>query len=648
MSQRRTKYISKAPPTWEQDIQQLENTKLYLVSTLGPTVYILRTDDHLTNITFKVVIGSSQMCSCGNGEGRGSLCVHILFVMLKVFRVPSDNPLAWQLSLIDSEIDLLLSEEEDAKDGLTWKWRKIGINGGGSEGSRTGSHSNPRHTNFLRKGSGTTLWEVRRKNKLVKNGHGEEESEEDGERDEGSGDRIPPPRRKKISQDPTCPICMQDMTQEEELDGLLCFCAKRCGSNIHTRCLRMYATYNRSENKNVVCPLCRSPWGKIPLEPQPKGDNDDYQMDPSTGISLTSKKRDTVALIKLRCCGCHLHIRSKVFRCAQCHDTSSRPYDLCRQCFHQGLSSQWLASDHKSHIFMEAQVAESHCRPSSFTTTNTTRPSQRWKAAISEDYSYSQRSRIMSQLQERDIHDTDYNTLLSLDHCHGSNPPAHAHLIHALPSKTIAEMKTKDKDFVKPCVLCSCPLSKDHGIKQFPCSKQHVAHESCVIALLIEAESGRQGGACAFCPCCRETSEENSWLFPSLMRRQAVRFKSNNPTPSSCHNKALKSQPQSIPFHRNLIGNDTFDGKILGVVGVNTTFVRNGNKDVSVAVRSAKPLPSTHSYSKHSFNETARKCNRMSGCQTTNASPKCKDDIGNVSSSTSQYSPTLIIEGGKR
>lgn len=49
---------------------------------------------------FKVYIGTLQSCSCGDAE----ICIHILFVMLKVLRVPREMPILWQKSLIDSEV----------------------------------------------------------------------------------------------------------------------------------------------------------------------------------------------------------------------------------------------------------------------------------------------------------------------------------------------------------------------------------------------------------------------------------------------------------------------------------------------------------------------------------------------------------------
>ena len=60
------------------------------------------------------------------------------------------------------------------------------------------------------------------------------------------------------------------MTQEQLDAGKLCYCTATCGSNFHTRCLRMYATHQESERKKVTCPMCRGEWGELPTEPDAK------------------------------------------------------------------------------------------------------------------------------------------------------------------------------------------------------------------------------------------------------------------------------------------------------------------------------------------------------------------------------------------
>lgn len=55
---------------------------------------------------YRVLIGAQQQCSC---RDVAELCIHLLFVMIKVLRVPADNPLAWQRSLLDSEVSQILA-----------------------------------------------------------------------------------------------------------------------------------------------------------------------------------------------------------------------------------------------------------------------------------------------------------------------------------------------------------------------------------------------------------------------------------------------------------------------------------------------------------------------------------------------------------
>ena len=58
-----------------------------------------------------MTIGDVQACTCNQEEP----CVHILFVMVRIMRLEKDNPLVWQKSLVDAEVDRLLDERERAR-----------------------------------------------------------------------------------------------------------------------------------------------------------------------------------------------------------------------------------------------------------------------------------------------------------------------------------------------------------------------------------------------------------------------------------------------------------------------------------------------------------------------------------------------------
>ena len=416
-------YLHRPPPTWDEDIAALQNTTLYVVSTNGPTVFVLKTDDSMGQI-FKVYIGERQTCSCGSGgDGRMKLCVHIIFVMIKVLRIPSSNPLSWQLSLIDSEINQILSGEISCK-----------------------KHKKKLHTHsFLRKGFGTSNKTNPPDNLL------------EGEKMEDTYSS----KQKGLEDDIICPICFDEMSKDELQANLLCYCESSCGSNFHKKCFQTYATHIRSQKKEVICPLCRGAWKKIPC---------------------TTIKRKRLPMPLIRCNVCTFLIRGRIYRCVNCVNPN---FNLCRSCF-EGMA---LSTHDKSHVFVKT---ESHQYPAN------------WSTAIPQTISRS----LYQGLQTREISDADYNTLLSLDE---NNIPLHQHLIRALPSVPKAAALIDSK-----CLYCTCALARGDNLVRLPCKENHVMHASCVLGMLIDFESSgnKYGTAGATCTICYD----GTLFFPSLRR----------------------------------------------------------------------------------------------------------------------------------
>ena len=73
--------------------------RFYLVNENGPTKLTL---EDQRRKKFKIVIGSEIQCSCGGG--RTEHCVHTIFALVRIFKVDELDPLIWQLSFIDREI----------------------------------------------------------------------------------------------------------------------------------------------------------------------------------------------------------------------------------------------------------------------------------------------------------------------------------------------------------------------------------------------------------------------------------------------------------------------------------------------------------------------------------------------------------------
>lgn len=98
---------------------------MYLVQECGPTSFVIKEEDALLahgdgdaaaaaaagsrrrlERKYKVTIGSVVACSC---KARSTCpCIHQLFVLVKLLRIPAENPLIWQASLLDNEVEQIL------------------------------------------------------------------------------------------------------------------------------------------------------------------------------------------------------------------------------------------------------------------------------------------------------------------------------------------------------------------------------------------------------------------------------------------------------------------------------------------------------------------------------------------------------------
>ena len=158
----------------------------------GPTSFVLRGE---TPRRYKVSIGETHSCSCHSGN---ELCIHILFVLMRVFRMPAANPLIWQLSLTEREIAELMR-------------------------GRVNVHTRPPPRAAPAAGDA---------------------SDEAGV------------QRKELGEDP-CPICYDDMSEGQEIT----YCKSACGNNVHTKCMKMWADNRVASGEEVTCPMCRTGWG---------------------------------------------------------------------------------------------------------------------------------------------------------------------------------------------------------------------------------------------------------------------------------------------------------------------------------------------------------------------------------------------------
>ena len=201
------------------------------------------------------------------------MCFHVLFVILKVLKVPNIHPLSFQTSLTDSEVSRLLS--------------------GSFEGNQSSS------TSIVRR--------VQRSSKAKNDEQSAKEIDVHGfvtRQELNDEEGIP------------CPICQDDIKAAQALT----WCRKGCGNNIHAKCMQNYAQYKMVHKEVVGCPLCREEWTLDLLQGDCRG-----------GSTLKH------SCVPVYCVSCSFPVRAEFNRCLECSQTAmclgKKPTDFCMRCF---------------------------------------------------------------------------------------------------------------------------------------------------------------------------------------------------------------------------------------------------------------------------------------------------------------------------
>ncbi|KAG9413222.1 hypothetical protein AC1031_016238 [Aphanomyces cochlioides] len=245
-------YRMKIPDLVKERIDMTLSTTMYLVQTSGPTNYVIQEQN--SNKKHRVLIGSVQSCSCGDKE----ICCHILFVMIKILRVPATNPVVWQRSLIDSETNMVLTggycQSENGGARKTFLRRKLA--------DPTAPSSQP----------GTNEVQAREC------------------------------ARHALVEGEVCAICQEEMVEAQQN---LTYCKRGCGNNFHIDCMKIFGESRKQSKENIICPLCRQDWGDSALT-KLKKEADVANRNPLVHTGTTCKQCQTKP------------IRCQRYRCLQC------------------------------------------------------------------------------------------------------------------------------------------------------------------------------------------------------------------------------------------------------------------------------------------------------------------------------------------
>ncbi|TNJ29517.1 hypothetical protein GMRT_11688 [Giardia muris] len=183
--------------------------RFYVLSQPGPLTFVLQArgpDGSPDGSLIRISLGAPHSCSCSDGHGRGQICIHIAFLLVRRFRLPEGHPYLSKNSLTDLELEYLLDMR----------------------------HLKPTLPKPTRQRQDPIL---------------EEPVHQDS--DQVCRERNP------IGPDDSCPICIEVLINlEVESTISLPFCAM-CGNSFHPRCIQMFLDHTRRSKANLVCPYCR-------------------------------------------------------------------------------------------------------------------------------------------------------------------------------------------------------------------------------------------------------------------------------------------------------------------------------------------------------------------------------------------------------
>jgi len=195
-------YVSAPSELIRENIELIQSQIRFVIDARGPTKFLVKPIG--TKEQFMVSIGFEQRCTCESKE----ICIHILYIMIRYFGVPTDCDLLWQRSLTENEIGRILD-------------RKIKIN------------APTKPPVVYRTKSGKTKV-----------------------------------KRLTISEEDVCPICYDTLhgCPKEKI----AWCRTGCGGNFHRKCVKEWIASRRNHGEDPTCPICRSVLDTIGINAPPK------------------------------------------------------------------------------------------------------------------------------------------------------------------------------------------------------------------------------------------------------------------------------------------------------------------------------------------------------------------------------------------
>ena len=167
--------VAKPDMKFFQLMERAPESSFCVVSETGPTSFTIADETR----KYKVSIGHRVTWSCSKVPKH---CIHVLFVLMKIFRVPPGHHILWQLSLLDSEVDWILENRYNPVEVFRFHPRSL--------------------------------------------------SQDDAE---------PSVKRHKLKDEEGCPICYEEIKRGDNIT----YCKSGCGHNLHVKCMKIWASHKK-------------------------------------------------------------------------------------------------------------------------------------------------------------------------------------------------------------------------------------------------------------------------------------------------------------------------------------------------------------------------------------------------------------------
>ncbi|KAM4810473.1 mitogen-activated protein kinase kinase kinase 1 [Rhinophrynus dorsalis] len=197
-----------SPEETSRRVNKVMRARLYLLQQIGPNSFLIGGDS--PDNKYRVFIGP-QTCSCG----RGVFCIHLLFVMLRVFQLEPTDTMLWRKTLKNFEVESLFQKYH----------------------SRRSSRIKAPSRNTIQK----FVSRMSNSHTLSSSTTSTSSSDTSSIKDE---------------EEQMCPICLLGMLDEESLT----VCEEGCRNKLHHHCMSIWAEECRRNREQLICPLCRSKW----------------------------------------------------------------------------------------------------------------------------------------------------------------------------------------------------------------------------------------------------------------------------------------------------------------------------------------------------------------------------------------------------